>query len=135
MAGLRTVLSAVALFITMLVWPPTIQAEPKSCTENMNKIYKEVESLDFLDYVTNKEKKASVSAKTQEYLKDTLPAFKAACPTEAKSIKDLENGNYLKKLVAERQKREKAERHIKQGAYGPGGAGEWNVLNDLVLEQ
>ncbi len=45
--------------------------------------------------------KASVSTKTQEYLKDTLPALKAACPTEANSIRDLENGNYLKKLAAD----------------------------------
>lgn len=134
MASLRTVLSAVSLFITMLLWPPTTQAEPKSCAENMNKIYKEVESLDFLDYVTNKEKKTSISAKTQEYLKDTLPAFKAACPTEAKSIKDLENGNYLKQLAAIRQKREKALRHIKAPAFGS-GAGEDRDLDDLELQR
>jgi hypothetical protein len=130
MASLRMLLSVVTLSIAMLVWPPTTQAEPKSCAENMKTIYKEVESLDFLDYVTNKEKKASVSAKTQEYLKDTLPAFKAACPTEAKSIKDLENGNYLKTLAAIREKEKKALRHIKYSAGFTGGSGS----NELPTE-
>ena len=134
MASLRMLLSAVLLSVTMLAWPQAGSGAAKSCTENMNDIYKQVESLDFVDYVTNKEKKASVSAKTQEYLTDTLPAFKAACPTEAKSIKDLENGNYLKKLAAIRKKREKAERHIKAPAFGS-GAGEDRDLDDLELQR
>lgn len=135
MASLRMLLSAVSLSIIMLLWPPTTQAEPKSCAENMKTIYKEVDSLDFLDYATNKEKKASVSAKTQEYLKDTLPAFKAACPTEAKSIKDLENGSYLKKLAAEREKRQKAWRRIKSAGGYTDGAGQDEDLEDLEVQR
>ena len=73
----------------------------------MNEIYKQVETLDLHDHLTNEAKKASVRGKAQEYINDTLPAFKAACPTEAKSITDLENGNYLKKLAAIREKRKR----------------------------
>jgi hypothetical protein len=89
----------------------------------MNEIYKRVS----LRFITDGEK-------VQEFINDTLPAFKAACPTEAKSIKDLENGNYLKKLVAERQKREKALRHIKTPPYGS-GAGEDRDLDDLEIQR
>ena len=117
MARLRTLLSAVSLFITVLICPPTSFAAPKSCAENMNDIYKNVKVFELIDYAAKLEKKAS--QKTQEYLTDTLPAFKAACPAEAKSIKDLENGNYLKKLAAEREKRIKAFRHIKASVKDP----------------
>jgi len=123
MASSRMLLSAVSLSITMLLWPPTSPAAPKSCAENMNEIYKRVS----LRFITDGEK-------VQEFINDTLPAFKAACPTEAKSIKDLENGNYLKKLVAERQKREKALRHIKTPPYGS-GAGEDRDLDDLEIQR
>jgi hypothetical protein len=100
----------------------------------MNDIYKQVEFEDLHDYLQNELKKASVQGKAQEYINNTLPAFKAACPTEAKSIKDLENGNYLKKLAAERQKREKALRHIKTPPYGS-GAGEDRDLDDLEIQR
>jgi len=134
MASLRMLLSAVSLSITLLLWPPTSPAGPKSCAELMNDIYKQVEFEDLHDYLQNELKKASVQGKAQEYINNTLPAFKAACPTEAKSIKDLENGNYLKKLAAERQKREKALRHIKTPPYGS-GAGEDRDLDDLEIQR
>jgi hypothetical protein len=119
MASLLMLLSAVTLSITMLAWPQASSGAAKSCADNMNEIYKNVASYDLDDYLINKLKKASVRGKAQEYINDTLPAFKAACPTEAKSIKDLENGNYLKKLAAEREKREKALRHVKAGGRDP----------------
>jgi hypothetical protein len=131
MARLRMLLSAVSLSITMLLWPPTSPAEPKSCADNMNDIYKKVESLAGDDYLINRHEKALVSGKAQEYIKDTLPGFKAACPTEAKSIKDLENGNYLKKLAAIRKQREKAERHIKWSTE----ISDSELLQDLSLQQ
>lgn len=130
MARLRMLLSAVSLSITMLLWPPTSPAEPKSCADNMNEIYKQVELLALDDDLINELKKASVRGKAQEYINDTLPAFKAACPTEAKSIKDLENGNYLKKLAAIREKRKKALRHIKDSEGFTGGSGG----NELPME-
>ena len=83
---------------------------------------------------TNEVEKASVR-KTQEYIKDTLPAFKAACPTEANSIRDLENGNYLKKLAAEREKRKKAWRHVKAAGGFTGGAGQDGDLEDLEIQR
>lgn len=135
MASLRMLLFAVSLSITMLLWPPTSPAGPKSCAELMNEIYKRVESLDFHDFRTNEGKKASVRGKAQEYINDSLPAFKAACPTEAKSIKDLENGNYLKKLAAEREKRKKARRHVKTGGGYTGGAGQDEDLEDLEIQR
>lgn len=126
MASLRMFLYGVSLSITMLVWPQAASGAAKSCADNMNEIYKNVELYDLDDYLINKLKKASVRGKAQEYINNTLPAFKAACPTEAKSIKDLENGNYLKKLAAEREKREKALRHVK--------AGGWDPLSDIAAE-
>lgn len=135
MASLWMLLSAVSLSITMLLWPEAGSGGAKSCAENMNEIYKRVESLDFVDHVTNEEKKASVRGKAQEYINDTLPAFKAACPTEAKSIKDLEDGRYLRKLVAEREKRKKALRHIKATAGFTGTAGQDEDLEDLEIQR
>jgi hypothetical protein len=131
MASLRILLSGVSLSITMLLWPQAGSGAAKSCAENMNEIYKQVESLDFVDHVTNEEKKASVRGKAQEYINDTLPAFKAACPTEAKSIKALENGQYLRKLATEREKRKKALRHIKSTVE----ISDSELLQDLSLEQ
>ena len=131
MARLRMLLSAVSLSITMLLWPPTSPAEPKSCADNMNEIYKEVKLLALDDDIINELKKASVWGKAQEYIKDTLPGFKAACPTEARSIKDLENGNYLKKLAAIRKQREKAERHLKWSTE----ISDSELLQDLSLQQ
>jgi len=102
----------------------------------MNDIYKKVEDEDLYDYLQNELKKAPVQAKAQEYIKDTLPAFKAACPTEAKSIKDLENGNYLKKLAAEREKRRKAFARIKAASGGfSDGPGEDRDLEDLEVQR
>ena len=45
MASLRMLLSAVSLSITMLLWPEAGSGGAKSCAENMNEIYKRVESL------------------------------------------------------------------------------------------
>lgn len=120
MASLRMLLSAVSLSITMLLWPPTSPAAPKSCAENMNEMYKRVDVYFMMS-----------EGKAQEYINDTLPAFKGACPGEAKSIKDLENGNYLKKLTAAREKRKKAHRHVKD----TGGAGQDEDLEDLELQR
>lgn len=135
MASLRMLLSAVSLSITLLLWPPTSPAGPKSCAELMNDIYKQVEFEDLHDYLQNELKKASVQGKAQEYINNTLPAFKAACPTEAKSIKDLENGNYLKKLAAEREKRQKAWRHVKVSGGFIGTAGQDEDLEDLEIQR
>ena len=139
MASLRILLSAVSLSITMLLWPPTSPAGPagpKSCVELMNDIYKQVESLDFVEHaVTDEAVKARTRGKAQEYINDSLPAFKAACPTEAKSIKDLENGNYLKKLAAEREKRKKALRRIKATAGFTSSAGQDEDLEDLEFQR
>ena len=137
MTRLRMLLSAVSLSlsITMLLWPAAGSGAPKSCAENMNEIYKQVETLDLHDHLTNEAKKASVRGKAQEYINDTLPAFKAACPTEAKSITDLENGNYLKKLAAIREKRKKALRHIKASASFTGTAGQDEDLEDLEVQR
>ena len=138
MARLRMLLSAVSLSlsITMLLWPAAGSGAPKSCAENMNEIYKQVETLDLHDHLTNEAKKASVRGNAQEYINDTLPAFKAACPTEANSIKDLENGNYLKKLAAEREKRRKAFARIKAASGGfSDGPGEDRDLEDLEVQR
>ena len=130
MASLR-MLSAVSLFITMLVWPHVGSGGAKSCADLMNEIYKKVEFLDNLDSLTNEGKKASVRGEAQVYITDTLPAFKATCPTEANSIKDLEKGQYLRKLAAEREKRKKALRHVKASA----GAGQDEDLEDLEVQR
>lgn len=124
MASLWMLLSAVSLSITMLLWPEAGSGGAKSCAENMNEIYKRVD-LHFL--VDGK--------KAQEFINNTLPAFKAACPTEAKSIKDLEDGRYLRKLVAEREKRKKALRHIKATASFTGTAGQDEDLEDLEIQR
>mgnify|MGYP001607868533 CR=1 FL=1 len=135
MASLRMLLFAVSLSITMLLWPPTSPAGPKSCAELMDEIYKQVESLDFHDFLINNVKKASVRGKAQEYINDSLPAFKAACPTEANSIKDLENGNYLKTLAATREKKKKALRHVKTTGEYPSGAGQDENLEILEIQR
>jgi hypothetical protein len=124
MASFLMLLCAASLFITMLLWPPTSPAGPKSCAENMKDIYSRV-SLRFI----------ADGEKVQEFINDTLPAFKAACPTEAKSIKDLENGRYVLKLVAKRERDKKAYRHIKSSAGSTGGAGEDMDLEDLELQR
>jgi len=71
--------------------------------------------------------------KAQEVINDSLPAFKAACPTEAKSIKDLENGNYLKELAAQLKKLKKSRGHVKDGGIISGGPGEDRDLEDLEV--
>lgn len=132
MASLRMLLSAVSLSITMLLWPPASPAGPekagsggaKSCAELMNEIYKRVD----LYFIMGE-------GKAQEVINDSLPAFKAACPTEAKSIKDLENGNYLKKLAAEREKRNKAWRHVKAAGGFTATAGQDEDLEDLEIQR
>jgi hypothetical protein len=127
------ILSTVSLSITMLVWPPASPAGPKSCAELVKEFYEQVERSDFHDYLQKKMGKDFRTA--QEYIKEKLPALKAACPTEANSIRDIENGNYLKKLAAKREREEKAHRHIKSGAGFTGGAGEDQDLEDLELQR
>jgi hypothetical protein len=124
MASLRMLLSAVSLSITMLLWPQAGSGSAKSCAENMNEIYERVS----LRFIVDGEK-------VQEFINDSLPAFKAACPTEAKSIKDLEDGRYLRKLVAEREKRKKALRHIKATAGFTGTGGQDEDLEDLEIQR
>lgn len=124
MASLRMLLSAVSLSITLLLWPPASPAGPKSCAELMNEIYKRVK----LHFIMGERQ-------AQEVINDSLPAFKAACPTEAKSIKDLENGKYLKKLAAEREKQKKAWRHVKGAGGYTGGAGQDEDLEDLEIQR
>ena len=105
MTSLRMLLSAVSLSIIMLLWPPASPASPpgpKSCAELMKELYELVR----LEFVFGDEQ-------AKELIKQRLPALKAACPTEANSIRDLENGNYLKTLAARRERNRKAERHIK----------------------
>jgi len=136
MVNFRMLLSAVSLSIAMLSWPQAGSGAAKSCVENMNDIYKRVQALDMDDNLTNVLAKASVRGKAQEYINDTLPAFKAACPTEANSIKDLENGNYLKRLAAEREKRRKAFARIKAASGGfSDGPGEDRDLEDLEVQR
>ena len=115
MASLRILLSAVLLSITMLLWPPTSPAGPagpKSCAELMQEFYEQVARADFHDYLQKEMGKDFKTA--QEYIKEKLPALKAACPTEANSIRDIENGKYLKQLAAKRERDKKAHRHIKK---------------------
>ena len=135
MASLRMILSAVSLSIIMFLLPQAGSSGTKSCAEFMNEIYKQVESLDLHDSLTNEVKKASVRGKAQEYINDSLPAFKAACPTEEKSIKDLENGRYLKKLAAEREKRKKARSHLKTTADFTGAGGQDENLEILEIQR
>jgi len=90
----------------------------------MNEIYKRV-SLYFI----------MGEGKAQEVINDSLPAFKAACPTEATSIKDLENGSYLKKLAAAREKQKKALRHVKASGGFTGTAGQDEDLEDLEVQR
>ena len=138
MASLRMLLSAVSLSITLLLWPPVSPAGPagpKSCKELMNDFYEHLGEADLHDYLQKKMGKDFRTA--QEYIKEKLPALKAACPTEANSIRDIENGSYLKKLAAERKKREKSHRHIKTGGGEPyyGSAGDDTDLDDLEIQQ
>lgn len=124
MASLRMLFSAVLLSSTMLVWPQAGSGAAKSCAENMNDIYKRVS----LRFITDDEK-------VQDFIKEILPAFKAACPTEAKSIKDLEDGRYVRQLVAEREKRKKALRHIKATVGFTGSGGQDEDLEDLEVQR
>ncbi len=124
MASLRMLLSAVSLSIIMLSWPQAGSSAPKSCAELVKDFYKSVD----LYFLMGKEQ-------AQEFIKENLPAIKAACPTEAKSIKDLENGNYLKKLEAEREKRRKALRHTKAAGGFTSTAGQDEDLEDLEVQR
>lgn len=135
MANWRILRSAVSLSITMLLWPSASPAGPKSCAELMKELYEQVGRLDLHDSLQNEMKKASVHGRAQEYIKENLPALKAACPTEANSIKDLENGNYLKKLEAQRKRQKKAHRHVKDGGIISGGPGEDRDLEDLEIQR
>jgi hypothetical protein len=131
MASLRMLLSAVSLSITLLLWPPTSPAGPQSCKELMNEFYEQLARSDLHDYLQKEMGKDFRTA--QEYIKEKLPALKAACPTEANSIRDIENGNYLKKLAAERERRKKANRHIKGAGGYTGGAGQDEDLEGLEI--
>jgi hypothetical protein len=133
MASLRILLSAVSLSITMLLWPPASSAGPKSCAELMKEFYEQVKRSDFHDYLQKEMGKDFRTA--QEYIKEKLPALKAACPTEANSIRDIENGNYLKKLAAKRERDKKAHRHIKSGAGFTGEVAQDTDGEDFEIQR
>jgi len=126
-------LSAVSLSITMLLWPTESLAGPKSCAELIKEFYEQVERADFHDSLQKELGKDFRTA--QEYIKEKLPALKAACPTEANSIRDIENGSFLKKLAAKRERDKKAHRHIKSGAGVTEGPGADNDLEDLEVQR
>lgn len=139
MAISRMLLWVVSLSVIIFLWPPSslagtekaFSAYAKMCQDDMNKLYKQVEGFESLDNLNNEEKKATVSGKAQEFINKSLPKFKERCPTEANSIKDLENGHYLQKLAAAREKRMKAFRHIKAAGH----VSDSELMEDLSLEQ
>ncbi|MEO6308711.1 MAG: hypothetical protein ABIO96_10055 [Nitrospiraceae bacterium] len=139
MAILRMPLWGLSLYIVMLLWPPSSLAGPEKalsayaemCTDDMGKLYKQVEALESLDNLNNEAKKASVSGKAQEFINKSLPKFKERCPTEANSIKDLENGHYFQKMAAAREKRKKARGDIKATGDNP----DSESFEDLSLQQ
>lgn len=124
MASLRMLLSAVSLAITMLLWPPTSPAAPKSCAELMKELY----DLVSLESIFGDER-------AKELIKQRLPALKATCPTEANSIRDLENGRYLQKLAAKRERDKKAHRHVKAAGGNASGASQDEDLEDLEIQR
>ena len=102
------------------------------CRDDMGKLYKQVEALESLDNLNNDVKKASVSGKAQEFINKSLPKFKEKCgPLAATSVRDLENGIYLRVLAAAREKRKKAFRHIKAAGH----VSDSELMEDLSLQQ
>lgn len=118
MASSRMLLGMVSLTVITLLWPPSspaqkpLSAHEKMCQDEVAKLYKRVEALEALDALTNDPMKASVKGRAQDAINLYLPKLKDNCPTAANSLKDLENGNYLRKLAAAREKRRKAIRHV-----------------------
>lgn len=123
MAIVRMPLCGLSLCVVMLLWAQPSLAGPekalslfdaKMCQDAMKKIYNGVELRDLGDNTDNEIRKASVNRTAQEYINKSLPPFKEKCgPLEANSVRDLENGNYLRTLAAAREKRKKAHSHIK----------------------
>ena len=129
MAMLLMPLWGLSLYVVMLLWPPSSLAE--MCQDDMNKIYKQVELLELMDYTSNQTKQASVSGKAQDFINKSLSPFKERCPMSSGSIFNLENGKYLRDLAAAREKRKKALRHIKAAGH----VSDSELMQDLSLEQ
>lgn len=119
---LRMPLCGLSLYVVMLLWPPSSLAGTEKafsayatfCHDDMKKIYKTVEDFHRLDHTINETKQASVSGSAQKFIEKSLTKFKEKCgPLEANSVRDLENGKYLRDLAAAREKRKKAHRNIK----------------------
>ena len=121
MVSLRMLLSAVSLSIIMLSWPQAGSGAPKSCAELVKEFYQRVD----LYFLMGKDK-------TQEFIKENLPAIKAACPEEAKSMTNLENGDYLRKLEAKRKKDKKSHGHVKTSGDSPNTGGKEDDLEGLL---
>ena len=84
MARFRMLLSAVSLALSITCsWPTAGSGAAKSCAENMNEIYKQVETLDLHDHLTNEAKKASVRGKAQEST-STIPSRHSKRPARRK---------------------------------------------------
>ena len=84
MASLRMLLSAVSLSITLLLWPPTSPAGPKSCAELMNDIYKQVEFEDLHDYLQNELKRPQSKGRLRNI--STIPCRHSKRPARRKRI-------------------------------------------------
>lgn len=118
MASSRMLLGVVSLAVITLLWPASgraqkpLSAHEKMCQDEVIKLYNRVKELEALDALTNDPIKASVRGKAHDAINLYLPKLKDNCPTAANSLKDLENGNYLRKLAAAREKRRKAIRHV-----------------------
>ena len=129
MAISRMLLCGLSISVVILLSPPSSLAE--MCQDDMNKIYKQVESLDSLDSLSNEEKKASISGKAQEFINKSLPPFKERCPMSSGSIHNLENGKYLRDLAAARERRKKALRHVKAA----GNISDSELFENLELQR
>jgi hypothetical protein len=129
MAILRMLLCGLSISVAILLWPPSSLAE--MCQEDMNKIYKQVELLELMDYTSNQTKQASVSGKAHDFINKSLPPFKEKCPMSSGSIHNLENGKYLRDLAAAREKRKKSHRHVKSGGDIP----DSELSEDFSLQQ
>lgn len=118
MASSRMLLGMVSLTVITLLWPPSsgaqkpLSAHEKMCQEEVATLYKRVEALEMLDATANETSKATVSGKAQDAINLYLPKLKDNCPTEAKSLTNLKDGTYLRKLAAAREQRRKAHRHV-----------------------
>lgn len=119
MLRLRMLLCMVSLALALLVWPPSsraqkpLSAHEKLCRDEVSTLYKLVELDDAMDAGANDRVQASVSHKAQDRIALGLPKLKDNCPAEAKSLRDLENGNYLRNLAARREKLKKADARLR----------------------